>query len=81
MPLPANIDSTTAKEIEKLVDKILAAKAVDPKADTTAFERQLDSLVYYLYNLTHDEVKVIEPDFPLGKAEYEGITMEEREND
>jgi hypothetical protein len=46
-----------------------AAKAVNPKADTTALERQIDNLVYRLYNLTYDEVKVIEPDFPLGKTE------------
>jgi len=26
-----------------------------------------------LYNLTYDEVKLIEPDFPLSKEEYEGI--------
>jgi hypothetical protein len=33
-------------------------------------ERQLDNLVYRLYDLSYEEVKVIEPDFPLGRAEY-----------
>jgi hypothetical protein len=28
-------------------------------------------MVYSLYGLTDEEVKVIEPDFPLRKAEYE----------
>jgi adenine-specific DNA-methyltransferase len=73
MPLPANTSSKTAKEIEKLVDKILAAKAANPPANTSALERQIDNLVYRLYNLTWEEVRVIEPGFPLGKAEYEGI--------
>ena len=52
---------------------ILVAKAADPKADTAVFEREIDDLVYRLYNLTYDEVKVIEPGFPVGKAEWEGI--------
>jgi hypothetical protein len=67
----ANVDPPKQRKICDLVDKILAAKSVDPNADTTALERQIDSLVYRLYNLTYDEVKVIEPEFPLGKAEYE----------
>jgi hypothetical protein len=37
-----------------------------------ALERQIDNLVYRLYNLTYEEIKVIEPDFPLTRAEYEG---------
>jgi hypothetical protein len=49
---------------------ILAAKAIDPKADTTTLEREIDNLVYRLYNLTYDEVKVIEPEFPLSRAEW-----------
>jgi hypothetical protein len=28
-------------------------------------------MVYSLYGLTDEEVKVIKPEFPLGKAEYE----------
>jgi hypothetical protein len=51
----------------------MALKADDPQADTAALERQIDNLVYRLYNLTWDEVKVIEPDFPVGRAEYENI--------
>jgi Alw26I/Eco31I/Esp3I family type II restriction m6 adenine DNA methyltransferase len=68
-----SIPSSQRNKIIVLVDKILAAKSVDPKADTSALERQIDDLVYRLYNLTYEEVKVIEPDFPLGKAEYERI--------
>jgi hypothetical protein len=32
----------------------------------------MDNLVYHMYNLTDDEVKVIELDFPLSEMEYEG---------
>jgi len=42
------------------VDRILAAKERDPKADTTAWEREIDRLVYELYGLTEEEIKVVE---------------------
>jgi hypothetical protein len=61
------------KIFDKLVDKILAAKADNPQADTSALERQIDVLVYKLYNLTYEEVKVIEPGFPLDRAEWDGV--------
>jgi hypothetical protein len=48
-----------------------AAKAASPQADTTELERLVDTLVYRLYNLTYNEVKVMEPEFPLEKTEYE----------
>jgi hypothetical protein len=45
------------------------AKAASPKADTSVLERRVDNLVYRLYDLSWEEVKVIEPEFPLSKAE------------
>jgi hypothetical protein len=43
-----------------LVDRILAAKGGNPQADTSALEREIDQLVYELYGLTEDEVKIVE---------------------
>ena len=43
-----------------LVDKILAAKKANPQVDTSAWERAIDGLVYELYGLTEEEVKVVE---------------------
>ncbi len=40
--------------------KILTAKKQNPKTDTTQIEHQIDHLVYKLYNLTKDEIKIIE---------------------
>jgi hypothetical protein len=42
------------------VDRILAAKGRDPKADTTAWEREIDRLVYELYGLTEEKIKLVE---------------------
>jgi len=32
----------------------------EPQADTSAWEREIDQLVYQLYGLTEDEVKIVE---------------------
>ena len=42
------------------VDKILDAKHIDPNADTSALENEIDKLVYELYNLTEDEIAIVE---------------------
>ncbi len=57
IPQPSNEQQ---RQIIKLVDRILAAKKRDPGADTTALERELDELVYALYGLTDDEIKLVE---------------------
>jgi type II restriction/modification system DNA methylase subunit YeeA len=46
--------------LEKIVNQILTAKRSDPKADTTALETEIDQLVYQLYELTAEEIKIIE---------------------
>ncbi len=47
-------------QIESLVDKILAAKKDNPQADVTALEKEIDQLVYKLYDLTEEEIRIIE---------------------
>ncbi len=49
-----------ADKIIVLVDKILEAKEKDPKANTQQLEKEIDALVYQLYNLTDEEIKIIE---------------------
>ena len=46
--------------LEKIVNQILTAKKSDLKADTTALETEIDQLVYQLYELTAEEIKIIE---------------------
>ncbi|WP_000384848.1 DUF7149 domain-containing protein [Helicobacter pylori] len=50
----------TADKIIALVDKILVVKEKDPKANTQRLEKEIDALVYQLYNLTDEEIKIIE---------------------
>ncbi len=62
LPIPQITKSNkpTADKIIVLVDKILQAKAKDPKANTQELEKEIDALVYQLYNLTDEEIKTIE---------------------
>jgi len=43
-----------------LVDQILSAKKQNPQADTSELECQIDQMVYKLYGLTEEEIKIIE---------------------
>jgi hypothetical protein len=59
LPVPEiSIDNKNA--LISLVEKILAAKAANPQADTAALEREIDALVYKLYNLSREEISIIE---------------------
>ncbi|GAA8747868.1 hypothetical protein oki423_06000 [Helicobacter pylori] len=62
LPIPQITKSNqpTADKIIALVDKILALKEKDPKANTQELEKEIDALVYELYNLTDEEIKIIE---------------------
>ena len=48
------------KPFVEIVDKILRAKAENQNADTTDLERQIDEFVYKLYELTQDEIEIIQ---------------------
>ncbi|EEA6366692.1 class I SAM-dependent DNA methyltransferase [Campylobacter coli] len=49
-----------ADELINLADDILKAKEQDKNANTQELENKINSLVYKLYNLTEDEIKIIE---------------------
>ena len=46
--------------IVNIVDNILVKKQAGPTTDTSALEAEIDSMVYELYGLTKDEIKIIE---------------------
>ncbi|MGI7076726.1 Eco57I restriction-modification methylase domain-containing protein [Campylobacter jejuni] len=58
-----NINSKNEKLANKLislVDEILKVKEQDKNANTQELENKINSLVYKLYNLTEEEIKIIE---------------------
>lgn len=62
--LPIKIASQAQeREIEILVDQILTIKKLNSLADTTDLENQIDQLVYQLYDLTEEEINIIEDSY------------------
>ncbi len=62
LPIP-KITPQNQKLADKITDgakAILALKEKDPKANTQELEKEIDALVYQLYNLTDEEIKIIE---------------------
>ncbi|MUU50657.1 class I SAM-dependent DNA methyltransferase [Helicobacter pylori] len=62
LPIPQITEKNQelADKIIALVDKILQTKEKDPKANTQGLEKEIDALVYQLYHLTDEEIKIIE---------------------
>jgi len=66
LPVP-NLEKVNAKKIIDLVDKILAITKDDDylensvkQAEVREYEKQIDQLVYKLYGLTDEEIKIVE---------------------
>ena len=57
VPIKKGVDEKPFKE---LVEKIQTIKQSNPTADTSDLEHQIDKLIYQLYNLTPEEIAIIE---------------------
>lgn len=68
--IPFKISIIQQQLIVKLVNQILNAKQKNPLSETSELENQIDLILYKYYNLTYDEVKIIDPDFDLTEKEY-----------
>ena len=65
LPIP-NISLNQQKVFIELVDKIL----LNHNANTSKWEKEIDIRIYRLFQLTYEEVKIIDPDFSLSEQEY-----------
>ena len=59
LPIP-DVPLEKQKPVERLVDRILAAKARALSADVSALEREIDGLVYALYGLLPEKIRLVE---------------------
>lgn len=76
LPFIGTVNKIVECSIVELIEQIITAKKSDPKADTSALENQIDQMVYKLYELTYDEVKVIDPEFSPSPEEYEAVSVD-----
>lgn len=73
MCVPVNINFL---EIDNLVSSIFNAKRLAVDTDITALEQQIDLLIYHLYNLTYDEVLIVDPQTSITREQYESQIYE-----
>ena len=59
-----HISKAEQRPFAALAEKITAAKAANPAADTSKMEAEIDKMVYGLYRLNKDEIKIIESSVP-----------------
>ena len=59
LPIPS-IDIDTQLKLKDLVSTIIKQKNLDDNADTQNEESKIDDIVYQLYNLSKDEISIIE---------------------
>ncbi len=62
LPIPQITEKNQelARKITDGAEQILKVKEKDPKANTLESEKEIDALVYRLYHLTDEEIKIIE---------------------
>ncbi|EJB55267.1 type IIS restriction-modification protein [Helicobacter pylori Hp H-30] len=62
LPIPKITEKNQelADKITDCAERILKSKEKDPKANTQELEKEIDALVYQLYHLTDEEIKIIE---------------------
>lgn len=59
-PLPATVDEEMEQKIASKVKLVLGIKKANPKTDTSTLENEIDQLVYQLYGLNEEEIKIVE---------------------
>jgi len=62
LPIPpiTPVNESIVKQIENFVETILSTKHQNPNADTSHLERKIDQLVYQLYDLSEEEIRIVE---------------------
>jgi hypothetical protein len=78
VPKQTETNSEIVKKIKNIVGTITATKKVNPDTNISELENQIDLLVYKLYELTYDEVKIIDPEIEkiISQVDYEKMEIE-----
>lgn len=71
LKIPIKSNTESVEVIGALVNEILTRKDSNQSADISVQETKIDKLVYHLYDLTYDEVLIVDPNTPISREEYE----------
>ncbi len=61
--------------IGRIVEEIIRLKSANENASIKDLENQIDNIVYHLYDLTHDEVLIVDPQTPISSEEYKSLNL------
>ncbi|MCQ2343805.1 MAG: N-6 DNA methylase [Paludibacteraceae bacterium] len=73
LPIPL-VNEHIQKIVVRLIDSIISA--FSNNISYNDFENKIDHIVYHLYNLTYDEVLIIDPQTPITREEYNNFKIE-----
>ncbi len=60
-------------QIGHIVEEIIGRKSANDNASIQDLENKIDNIVYHLYNLTYDEVLIVDPQTPISHEEYKSL--------
>lgn len=75
-PIP-DIPERIQETITTKVSDIMLQNQLDSQSDVSAIEKDIDEIVYHLYDLTYDEVLIIDPQIPISRGEYDSFSLQE----
>lgn len=70
IPIPEVAEDQQNKLTEKVKSLLLQNNSTSPPASTAPLEAEIDLLVYKLYGLSWEEVKIVDPDFEMSESAY-----------
>jgi len=68
-----NANSKLYKMISLNTKEIVNSKKLSSERDTACIEIEIDHIVYHLYDLTYDEVLIVDPETPITREQYENF--------
>lgn len=74
-PIP-DIPERIQETITTKVTDIMQQNQLDSQSDVYAIEKDIDEIVYHLYDLTYNEVLIIDPQTPIFREEYESFNID-----
>lgn len=75
LPILSSVKEYSKTHFSPVIEEILATKRKNFDNDISHLEFQLNNIIYKLYKLTFEEVKIIDPEFSLSKEEYNALEI------
>lgn len=73
-PIP-DIPERIQETITTKVTDIMQQNRLDSQSDVSAIEKDIDEIIYHLYDLTYDEVRIVDPETPITREQYESFNL------